>query len=234
MCAKTVSRPTALIVEDAPETLELLSAILQSNGFDVLRASSGRELARTLERTLPDLILLDVNLPDGDGLSIARTLGLALRTRLIFVSARGGMEDRVTGLELGGDDYIVKPFHARELMARVHNVMRRHLAPPSVITFHGWTLDPIRRELFRPTGEMLSLTAGEFNILAALASTRPAAIDRDLLLDVISNRDPSSVSEHTVVILIGRLRRKMSVVPGAEDLILTVRGVGYMLAPDPT
>ncbi len=222
---------TALIVDDAPEMREFLAAILRDNGIQVIMASSGGDIAALMAQKRPDLVLLDLNLPDGDGLDFARRLNLASRSRVIFVTGRDGQEDRIAGLELGGDDYVVKPVDPRELMARVRNALRRSLPgdDDQVLAFSGWHLDLIRRELFQPNGQLLPLTAGEFNILAALAAASPQPLDRDCLLDVISNRDPRSVSEHTVDTLIGRLRRKMKAVPGGDQIITTVRGQGYML-----
>lgn len=137
----------------------------------------------------------------------------------------------LSGLEAGGDDYVSKPINLRTLMARIRSVLRR--TKESIIAFDGWILDPVRRELFRPDGSMVQLTSGEFNILVALASHIPQPLSRDFLLDVISNRDPREISEHTVDNLIVRLRRKM-LYEGKVSPIVTVRGVGYALIPQQT
>lgn len=218
---------TILIVEDAPECLELVAGYLEEQGLHCLRAASGAEMRTILRTVQPALILLDVNLPDADGIALAREQRLGDRSGLIFLTSRDTDEDVVAGLEAGGDDYITKPVNLRALLARIRSVLRR--AGESVITFDGWILDLIRRELFRPNGQLLELTSGEFNILAALAAQRPQPLSRDFLLDVISNRDPREVSDHTVDTLVARLRRKMR--DGEiEAPILTVRGVGYALA----
>ena len=217
---------TVLVVEDSPETLELIGGYLEQQGMRVLRAETAAAMSAILASTTPSLILLDVNLPDADGIALARNLRLGERCGLIFVTSRHTDDDVVAGLEAGGDDYVTKPVQLRSLHARIKSVLRR--AGDTVISFDGWLLDLIRRELFRPDGRMVELTTGEFNILAALAAQRPNPISRDFLLDVISNRDPRGVSEHTVDTLIARLRRKMGGSTNASP-IQTVRGVGYAL-----
>lgn len=218
-----------LIVEDAPDCLETVAGFLQDQGLSCLRAASCAEMQAILRNTQPSLILLDVNLPDGDGIALARQLGLGERSGLIFLTSRDTDEDEVAGLEAGGDDYITKPVNLRALLARIRSVLRR--AGESVIVFDGWILDLIRRELFLPNGQLLPLTSGEFNILAALVAQRPQPVSRDFLLDVISNRDPRDISDHTVDTLVARLRRKMSQ-DGFAVPIVTVRGIGYALAPE--
>lgn len=219
---------TILVVEDSPESLELVAGYLENQGFRCLRARSAAEMGEVLLRQAPGLILLDVNLPDADGIELARSLRLAETSRLIFLTSRSGDDDQIAGLDAGGDDYVTKPVNLRALLARINSVLRRSAGTDSVVTFNGWILDTVRRELFRPNGQMLELTSGEFNILAAMAAQRPQAVSRDFLLDVISNRDPRSVSSHTVDTLVARLRRKMRT-DSEEAPIITVRGVGYAL-----
>jgi two-component system torCAD operon response regulator TorR len=221
-----VNKPTILVVEDAPESLEMVAGFLEGEGMAVLRAGSGAEMVRVIENLTPTLILMDVNLPDADGIVLARDLRLGDRSGLIFVTSRSADDDMIAGLDAGGDDYVTKPVNMRALLARIRSVLRR--VTDSVIIFDGWILDIIRRELFRPNGEMVELTSGEFNILAALAAQRPNPVSRDFLLDVISNRDPRDVSDHTVDTLVARLRRKMRYAD-RDAPICTVRGVGYAL-----
>lgn len=220
-----------LVVEDSPEMQELIRGCLEAEGLKVITAATAGACVRQMALQRPDIVLLDLNLPDEDGLDLARRLKLGDAVPLIFVTARDSEEDRVAGLEHGGD-YITKPVSPRELLARIRNALRR--APPvdAPLTFHGWTLDLVRRALFRPDGSYLALTTGEFNILAALAVMRPNPVEREYLLDVIGSRDPSAISEHTVNTLITRLRRKMTLDDGRQIPILTVRGVGYALADD--
>lgn len=221
---------TILIAEDAPEMMELMASALKNEGFTVVRAQSETELKAALAWARPDLILLDINLPDGNGLDLACALGLREQAGLIFVTGRDADADRMKGLEAGGDDYVTKPFNMRELIARINNVLRLRTPSSALLWFDGWSMDLIRRELFQPNGALLPLTSGEFNILAALAAVRPQPLTRDFLLDVISNRDPRTVRPHTVDTLIVRLRTKLRSGGGTAPIIATVRGIGYALS----
>ena len=220
---------TVLVVEDAPEIRGLYADCLKAAGFRVLQAADAAGMARLLAGDRPHLVLLDIDLPDGNGLELARRMQIRDRAGLIFVTAHTDNDDRIAALEDAGDDYITKPVDPRELVARVRNLLRRRSAGDTYVRFDGWTLDLARRALFRPDGSFLALTAGEFNILAALAMMRPNAVNREYLLDVISSRDRANVSEHTVDTLVMRLRRKMRQENGRDAPILTVRGVGYAL-----
>ncbi len=235
---------TVLVVEDSPETQDLIATYLEHQGLRVLRAANGAELTARIAQDRPDLVLLDINLPDCDGLALAERLRLGETVPLIFVTGRDSPTDRIAGLSHGGD-YVTKPVDLLELLIRIRNLLRRSgasaappasaegaSAPDAPLTFRGWRLDLVRRALFRPDGSYLALTTGEFNILAALAAMRPNPVSREYLLDVISNRDPRSISEHTVDTLITRLRRKMRLDDGAPSPIITVRGVGYALESD--
>lgn len=217
-----------LIVEDAPDTMALLVGFMTEQGFAVASAGTCAEARTRLSAGPVALVLLDVNLPDGDGFALARSLRDS-GTPVIFVTGRTDDDDRIRGLE-AGEDYVTKPVNLRELLARVRNVLRRaNPKAPSLLAIDGWTIDLIRREVFRPDGTLLPLTTGEFNILAALAAARPAPVERTILLDVISNRDPSAICEHTVDTLVARLRRKMRLGTDEDPPIVTVRGVGYAM-----
>lgn len=222
--------PTILVVEDSPESLELIAGYLEAHDIRTLRAASAAEMRAALRKEQPSLVLLDINLPDGDGIVLARTLRLGEQCGLIFVTSRDDDADVIAGLEAGGDDYVTKPINLPALHARIRSVLRR--TSDSVVRFGGWLLDPIRRELFQPDGRMVNLTTGEFNILHALVALRPNPVEREYLLDVISNRDPREISPHTVDMLVSRLRRKMEAAD-PRPLIVTVRGVGYALATLP-
>lgn len=217
-----------LVVEDALESRVMLTSFLAEHGMSAHGVATAAELRASLGPLKPDIVLLDINLPDADGIALARELGLGEQCGLIFVTSRDSDDDILSGLEAGGDDYVSKPINLRTLLARIRSVLRR--TREQVLTFDGWILDPVRRELFRPDGQMVELTAGEFNILAALASKMRQPLSRDFLLDVISNRDPREISGHTVDNLIVRLRRKMQY-DGMAAPIATVRGVGYALVP---
>lgn len=218
---------SVLVVEDSPELLCMIADYLEGENLQVWRAASIAEMERRLTSVTPSVILLDVNLPDGDGIVQAKQLNLGERCGLIFITSRDTPEDVIAGLDAGGDDYVTKPLSLPALHARIRSVLRR--TRETVLTFDGWILDLIRREFFTPAGNLMPLTSGEFNILAALAASRPQPVDRDYLLDVISNRDPREVSDHTVDTLIARLRRKMRGATTTELPIVTIRGMGYAL-----
>lgn len=215
-----------LVCDDAAETRTLLADVLQAAGYAVTAVATWRDMMVALEAVPPHLVLLDVNLPDGNGLELARRHHLGSRAPLIFVTGCDGREDIVAGLD-SGDDYVTKPLEPEILLARVRSVLRRVQPAGQRIIFHGWTLDVMRRELFCPDGSTLPLTHGEFNILAALALARPDAVAREVLLDAVSARQ-GTASLHVVDTLVSRLRRKMRW-QGQDAPILTVRGVGYCL-----
>lgn len=184
-----------------------------------------------------DLVLLDINLPGRDGLSLLRELRSRSDLGIILVTAKADTVDRVVGLELGADDYVVKPYERRELLARVKNILRR-LARTSFLNddrsvhhFDGWTLDTGRRLLTDSNGAVVSLTTGEFNLLAVLARHPQRVFSRDRLLDAVSNREWSP-SDRTVDVLIGRLRKKIEADPSQPRMLVTVRNVGYVFTPD--
>ncbi len=222
--------PTVLVVDDAPEQRLLIADYLGAHQMHVRQAATVAEMEQALSERLPDIVLLDVNLPDGNGFDAARRLKLGERTGLIFVTIRDEREDRIQGLEQGGDDYVTKPLDLEELAARIRSVLRRRKPNNQSLHFQGWSLDPVRREFFCPRGMLLPLTAGECNILLALAARPGEYLGRDFLLDVISNRDPSQINPHTVDSMIARLRAKMRArSPDAGELIQTRRGQGYCL-----
>ena len=220
----------------------MIATYLERQGLCVPRATNGAALATYLATQRPDLVLFDINLPDSDGLAFAEMLRLGREIPLIFVTDRDSHTDRIAAL-LHGGDYVPKPVDPLELLIRIRNLLRRTASsatqaptspPPAdtLLTFRGWQLDLVRRALFRPDGSYLALTTGEFNILAALVVMRPNPVSREYLLDVNTNRDPSPISEHTVNTLINRLRRKMRLGDDCASSIVTVRGIGYALAPD--
>jgi DNA-binding response OmpR family regulator len=216
-----------LIVEDAEEIRLLVGSFLEANGMSVRYAGDAKELDAQFAAFRPDVVLLDVNLPDADGIELAKRLRLGEGCGLIFVTSRDGEDDILQGLEAGADDYVTKPINLRTLLARIRSVLRR--TQETLAVFDGWILDGVRRELFNPAGQLVELTTGEFNILAALVSRRFEPVSRDFLLDVISNRDPRDVDPQTVDNLVMRLRRKLQF-QDAKAPIETVRGVGYILA----
>ena len=229
------TRETVLIVEDADENRALISAYLQAEGFRVLEAADGRGYQALLRDEQPDLVLLDIELPDTDGLTLALETRERTDAGIIFVTVRNNQFDRVAALELGGDDYVTKPVDLRELLARARSVLRRRSDPGTsripVLRFNGVTLDLVRREAVDDaTGEPLPLTSGEFSLLAALLARRGEAVRREELLAVVTNRDAHAVSERTVDTLVRRLRQKLGLSARSGHGIEAVHGVGYRIA----
>ncbi|CAH2601365.1 DNA-binding transcriptional dual regulator TorR [Rhodovastum atsumiense] len=224
-----------LVVDDEPVARESITAYFEREGFRVTAVGSGAGLRAVLARETPDLLLLDIRLPDEDGLAIMRELRAQSALPVILVSARGDEVDRVLGLELGADDYVTKPFSPRELLARARTVLRRigassYSSGPDrmVRRFAGWSIDFSLRRLTSPGGEEVRLTRGEFDLLAALARRPGHVLTRDSLLDAISHRDWAP-NDRTVDVLVARLRRKIEADPAHPRLIVTEHGIGYAL-----
>jgi two-component system response regulator RegX3 len=216
-----------LIVEDEDAIAEPLAEGLRREGFETVRAATGRE---ALEAEPPDLVLLDLRLPDVDGYTVCRELRTRSDVPIIVVTAKGEEVDRVVGLELGADDYVVKPFGIRELVARVRAVMRRvDRRPPSgdELAVDGLRVDLRRREA-AVHGRELALTPKEFDLLALLARDPGAVIDRQRILREVWNTTWYGSSK-TVDVHVGSLRRKL----GDPGWIETVRGVGLRLRARP-
>ena len=213
-----------LVVEDEDAIAEPLVAGLQREGFDVDRVATG---AAALDESLrPDLVLLDLRLPDMDGLDVCRALRQRSAVPIIVVTARGEESDRVVGLELGADDYVVKPFGVRELIARIRAVMRRTSAPPQDDRpLHvGALVVDVRARRAQLAGREVELTPKEFDLLTALARDAGAAISRRRLLEEVWETTWYGSSK-TIDVHVASLRRKL----GDPGLIETVRGVGFRL-----
>jgi DNA-binding response OmpR family regulator len=213
-----------LVIEDEDAIAEPLVAGLEREGFDVDRAATG---AAALDDSLrPDLVLLDLRLPDMDGLDVCRALRQRSAVPIIVVTARGEESDRVVGLELGADDYVVKPFGTRELIARIRAVMRRTSARPQEEgPLHvGELVVDVRARRAQLAGRELDLTPKEFDLLTALASDAGAAISRRRLLEEVWETSWYGSSK-TIDVHVASLRRKL----GDPGVIETVRGVGFRL-----
>lgn len=224
-----------VVVEDSPETRHLLTRYLWQEGYDVLEAADGTAFRALLETVSPALVILDIELPDTDGIALAQEARRRSDAGIIFVTVRDNDFDRVAALERGGgDDYITKPVNLRELLARVRSVLRRRAsaapAPAHHYRFADYRVDLVRRELIDGEGERVPLTAGEFNVLAALVVHRGESVSRQYLLEAASPRDSREVSERTVDTLVRRLRCKLEPNPERPRLILTAHGIGYRLA----
>jgi DNA-binding response OmpR family regulator len=223
-----------LIVDDHQDICELVQGYLTGEGFRVSTASDGAGMRKIMAQSHVDLVLLDLMLPDEDGLTLARTLRSESNVGIIILTGRGETVDRIIGLEMGADDYLPKPFHLRELLARVKSVLRRASArsikqtdKPTIAQFNGWRLDLATRELTSPSGEEVRLTTGEFDLLAAFVSNANQVLTRDRLLDLARNREAGPF-DRTIDVQVGRLRRKLEDDPQNPNLIKTVRGTGYI------
>jgi two-component system phosphate regulon response regulator OmpR len=230
-----------VIVDDDARIRDLLRRYLSQEGFDVLLAEDGRALDRILQRESVDLMVLDVMLPGEDGLGICRRLRQsAVKTPIIMLTAKGEDVDRITGLEIGADDYLGKPFNPREVLARIHAVLRRRPqaevpgAPSSadkeVITFGAFSLDLGTRSLSK-NGQNIPLTSGEFAMLKALARHPKQALSRDRLAQLARGRDFEPF-DRSLDVQISRLRKMIETDPASPKVIQTVWGVGYVFVPD--
>lgn len=221
-------KPKILIVDDEPDAIEMIEFNLKSNGFDVVTAADGEEALAKARAVLPDLILLDVMLPEVDGMEVCKILRRDERTSgipIIMLTAKAAEIDRVLGLELGADDYVTKPFSIRELVLRVKRLLRTESATPEKTDRFVWkelTID-IPRHQAQVKGKPLDLTATEFKLLTVLAQRRGRVQSRDQLLRDVWEYD-SLIDTRTVDTHVRRLREKLG--PAAKYLD-TVRGVGY-------
>jgi two-component system, OmpR family, phosphate regulon response regulator PhoB len=227
------AQPTVLVVDDEPMVREVVVRYLQLDGFRVVEAGDGTAALRAIEAQTPDLVVLDVMLPDTDGLAVLRAVRSQGAVPVILLTARAEEIDRVLGLELGADDYVVKPFSPRELVARVRSVLRRSAGPTSPdppLTFDGLTIDPRTREVTTPAGPVV-LTPKEFDLLLTLARSPRQVFTRRQLLDLVWDSAPEYQDAATVTVHVGRLRQKLESDPQAPRWLTTVWGVGYRFEP---
>ncbi len=229
-----MSRPVILVVEDDTAIRRGLADALRFAGYEVLESDNGSGGLELAIESPVDLVLLDVMLPKLDGFGVLRELRRSQPTLpVIMVTARGAEEDRVRGLTDGADDYVVKPFSAKELLARVDAVLRRspqRSADVEALRFDGRTIDLARREVTSADGSTRQLTDREVAILRYLAVSRKRAVDRRELLQHVWGLNPRGIHTRTVDMHIARLREKIEEDPADPRIILTVRGKGYMLA----
>ena len=222
---------TILVIDDEPDLLELVRVNLDQAGYQVETAGDGREAMAALRRARPDLVVLDLMLPDVSGTDLCRQLRASAEFSdlpIIMLTAKADEVDRVVGFELGADDYVTKPFSPRELTLRVNAVLRRKTstAPPGALLEHSvLSLDPERHRCF-VGGEEIDLTAKEFDLLRTLMSRPGRVMTRDALLEQVWGTD-ITVTSRTIDTHLKRLREKLG---AAGPLIETVRGVGYRFA----
>jgi two-component system, OmpR family, response regulator RegX3 len=223
-------RPTILLVEDERAITEPLAEALEREGFKAEVAGTAAEAMQIAGSREPDLVLLDIGLPDGSGLDVCRELRRDSRVPIIMLTARGAESDRVAGLELGADDYIVKPFSAREVMARVRAVLRRATPAPSgdggdPIRIGDLTLDTAKHEA-RLDGQPLELSRKEFDLLRVLMESAGSVLTREALIDEVWDMNWFG-STKTLDVHISGLRKKLGDDSKEPRYIHTVRGVGF-------
>lgn len=230
--------PTRLLLVDDEVTLrEPLADYLVRQGFVVEQAPSAAVARSVLMDDVPDLVLLDVMMPGEDGLSLCRHLVESRAVPVIFLTAKGEATDRIVGLEIGADDYVVKPFEPRELVARIRSVLRRAGRTPTPTEsdahyqFEGWRLDPLKRKLTDPDGAVLPISTAEFRLLRAFLDHPRQVLDRDKLLDMVQGRE-AHLFDRAVDNQVSRLRRKIEEDSRSPHFIQTVRGGGYRFAAD--
>ena len=232
-----------LVVDDEQPVRLLLRECFELDGYQVVEAADGRGLTELLAQAPVNLVTLDLNLGGESGLELARRIRATCNVPIVMITGKGDTIDRVVGLELGADDYITKPFHLREVLARVRAVLRRYEAAPAVpqqpaadatvaserFAFDGWTLDIARRELKSETGDAQSLTTAEFNMLDMFVRRPSRVLSRDNIMDLLKGHEWSPL-DRSIDSLVVRVRRKIEANPDAPKLIKTVRGVGYVFA----
>ena len=220
--------PRILLVDDEPNILGTLAPLLRGRGYEVHTAMNGRAALETIDREKPDLIVLDLGLPDIDGVEVCRQIRDSLNVPIVVLSARGAEGDKVRALDVGADDYVTKPFGAEELLARIRAALRRSDAPPppsEPIVRGGLTIDRERFRVLRD-GEEVRLTPKEFELLTFLAQHPGRVLTHRAILKAIWGPNAVDQPEHLRV-LIGALRKKIEANPSRPVYILTEPWVGY-------
>jgi two-component system OmpR family response regulator len=230
-----------LIVDDDREIRELLTTYLVKNGLRVVAVPTGRHMRAALEESGPfDLIILDLMLPGEDGLTLCRDLrtGKYKATPILMLTARSEEADRILGLEMGADDYLSKPFSARELLARIRSVMRRtRMLPPNMgtaepsqkLAFGAWEVDTVARHLLDDTGTMVALSGAEYRLLRVFLDHPQKVLSRDQLLSLTQGRE-AELFERSIDLLVSRLRQRLNDDAREPRYIKTVRSEGYVFA----
>ena len=239
---------SVLVVDDDPKVRSVLRRCLEVEGYEVREAVDGAEVRRAFAANPPDLVTLDLNLGAEDGLEIARSIRQSHDTAILMVTGKDDVIDRIVGLELGADDYLTKPFHVREVLARVRTILRRtsksaqaqpamhqqgiaSVAPAQdrqVLELDGLQVDLDRRTVTSREGEDCDLTSADFKLLVAFIEHAKRPLTRDTLMDLINGQDWTPL-DRTIDNQVARLRKKIERDAASPRLIRTVRGVGYVL-----
>ncbi len=233
----TLKEHHLLVVDDDPEICDLLKQYLGKNGYQVTTVGDGKKMMAVLGQTRIDLVVLDLMLPGTDGLELCRNLRASSKMPIIMLTARGDEMDRVLGLEMGADDYLAKPFSARELLARIKGVLRRagdlpfdpQTETPEGFEFSEWKLDTRTQHLTCPKGIVIPLSHAEYQLLLVLLTHPNRVLSRDQLLDLTQGRE-SGPFDRSIDVLVGRLRRRLNDDANQPELIKTIRGRGYLLS----
>lgn len=231
-------KPHIVVVDDEEDIRETIQDYLELHGFEVTTAEEGQALRRVVESGPVDLVLLDINMPGEDGLSLARFLRERGGVGIVMLTAAGEVLDKIIGLEIGADDYIAKPFDLRELMARIKAVLRRLAVQPGVVeeptgsrvAFGDFWLDLEAHKLLDASGAEVAITSMEFDLLKVFAEHPNRVLNRDQLLDLAHHRDWEPF-DRSIDIRIARLRKKIEADPGKPQIVKTVRGAGYIYVP---
>ena len=233
--------PHIIIVDDEAPAREMVGDYLKMHGFSVTLCDGGKSLRGVIETNVPDLVVLDLNMPEEDGLSIIRDLKSRINVPVIMLTATASPIDRVVGLELGADDYIAKPCELRELMARIRSVLRRSAparaaapaaaaAKAELVRFGTKWLDLEAQALRDDEGNEHPLTASEFGLLKVFAANPKRVLSRERLLELANARDAEAF-DRAVDLRIMRIRRKIEIDPTKPAVIRTIRGGGYLFSP---
>ncbi|TNM60778.1 response regulator [Aliirhizobium smilacinae] len=225
-----------LVVDDDPRIRQMLSRYFEGEGYRVTTVADGVEMNVAMRQNSVDAVLLDLSLPGGrDGLDLARDIRTTSDVPIMMLTGRDDVVDRIVGIEIGADDYIAKPFHLREVHARLKSILRRRqpAAPrivqeeDQIIRFEGWSLNVSRRQLLDPAGADIELTTGEFDMLAAFLNHAGRVLTRDFLMDLTRGRHLEAF-DRTIDAQIVRLRRKIEADAKHPQFIKAIRGVGYI------
>ncbi len=243
-----LQKATVLTVDDDENLRIVIRHYLESEGYKVLTAASGDELLEKIGPSKADVVLLDLILPDTDGLHLMSKVRQMTKAPIIVVSGKGDTTDRIIGLEMGADDYLGKPFEMRELSARIKAVLRRHAQDPDEsstphhsdsmrgkaekIIFNQWVLDRTQYQLYTPEGESSGLTTGQFKLLEALMLSPNRALNREYLFELTRDGEYDAY-DRAIDIQIARIRKKLQDDPKSPAIIKTIRGVGYMFCGTP-
>jgi two-component system OmpR family response regulator len=234
-----MSADSVLIVDDDAEIRRLLTEYFQRNGYRASAVADGRALRAALKVAQPDIVILDLMLPGEDGLTLCRELRSRSNIPILMLTARGEETDRIVGLEMGADDYVPKPFHPRELLARVKSILRRarslpdNLQPERVrgFRFAGWVLDVATRTLTAPDGVLVDLSGTEFRLLRTFVDHPHRTLTREQLIELMLDRDAGPF-DRAIDVQVSRLRQRLRDSAKEPGLIKTVRGHGYVLAAE--